>query len=59
MEVGDDGRGFDASSLEQRRSEGHVGLAALRGLVRDAGGTFAIESEPGDGTVLRVEVPLG
>ncbi len=41
-----------------RARAGHVGLKALRGLVADAGGTLEVDSAPGRGTTVRVEVPL-
>jgi two-component system, NarL family, sensor kinase len=50
----DDGRGFVP---ETARKEGHLGLALLDDLVRDAGGAFEVRSAPGEGTELRVEVP--
>jgi signal transduction histidine kinase len=58
LEVSDDGRGFSAEDLDQRRRDGHVGLSLLRDLVADAGGTLHVESRPGDGTDVAVEVPL-
>ena len=58
LEVADDGRGYRAEELAARTAEGHVGLATLRGLVHDLGGTLDARSEPGSGTTLRVEVPL-
>ena len=54
----DDGRGMRDDELAARVGEGHVGLLALRGLVQDAGGTMQIDTSPGRGTTLRVEVPL-
>lgn len=51
----DDGRGFVP---EAARREGHLGLALLEDLVRDAGGSFEVRSAPGEGTELRVEVPI-
>ena len=59
VEVADDGAGFDLDILQARVAEGHLGLKGLEGVVRDAGGAFAVESEPGRGTTLRVEVPVG
>lgn len=58
-EVTDDGEGFDPSVLAERQSSGHFGLAALRGLVADAGGTLVVRSEPSRGTTLRVRLPVG
>ena len=56
--VTDDGRGFDAGAVATAREAGHLGIAALRGLVTDAGGTLTLAGTPGEGTMLRVEVPL-
>jgi signal transduction histidine kinase len=57
LEIDDDGRGFSAEDLESRRRDGHVGLSLLRDLVADAGGSLHVESEPGRGTQVAVEVP--
>lgn len=57
LEVVDDGAGFDAGAGDPIAS-GHVGLKALAGLVADAGGTLTVDSQPGAGATLRVEVPL-
>lgn len=56
LEVIDNGRGFDPADLEHRRVEGHVGLAALRGMVEDSGGTLTIKSSHAAGTTVHVEV---
>jgi two-component system NarL family sensor kinase len=58
LQVTDDGRGFDQATLAAREAGGHVGLKALRGLVNDGGGTVRIDSKPGAGTTVAVEVPL-
>ena len=55
--VEDDGAGFSPRDLERRRTEGHVGLSLLSGLVADAGGTLEVDSKPGEGTRLTAEVP--
>lgn len=57
LRVADDGRGFDGSQLAQRREQGHMGLAMLRDLARSAGGALTISSQPGQGTVVELEVP--
>ena len=54
----DDGRGFDTGAVATASDSGHLGIAALRGLVTDAGGTLTLAGTPGEGTMLRVEVPL-
>lgn len=58
VEVVDNGVGFDPAILDVKAADGHLGLRGLDGLVRDAGGTVAIDSSPGSGTTLRVEVPI-
>jgi signal transduction histidine kinase len=52
--VADDGRGFDPAA----RHEGH-GLASLRQRAAALGGRCRIESAPGQGTRIEVELPLG
>lgn len=56
LEVVDDGRGFDPTA---GAAEGHFGLRTLESLVRESGGTLEVESAPGEGTTLRMEVPAG
>ena len=58
LTVGDDGRGFAESELDARRRQGHVGLRLLTGLVADAGGTLDVESAPGRGTRLVLQLPV-
>jgi len=55
--VADDGIGFTAASLAERRAGGHLGLELLAELAADAGGQLELESEPGTGTTLRLRVP--
>jgi signal transduction histidine kinase len=52
--VEDDGRGFDPAAAE--RGE-RLGLAVMRERVENLGGTLLIESAPGRGTTVVVEVP--
>jgi signal transduction histidine kinase len=51
--VRDNGRGFDA----HQRSTG-FGLVGMRERVALVGGTFELDSTPGDGTVLRATIPV-
>lgn len=55
MVVTDNGRGFD---VKLKASTGY-GLANIRKRVEDCGGTLQITSTIGEGTTLRIEVPLG
>ena len=57
LSVADDGTGFDHRRALEAAQEGHFGLRLLRDQVSDAGGTFEIDSRPGEGTRVSVEVP--
>lgn len=56
--VDDDGRGFSTATLDERASDGHVGLRSVAGLVADLGGTLAVRSAPGEGTRVEVSIPI-
>jgi len=53
METSDDGRGFDASQV----GEGHFGLRGMQRRVEMMGGRFHLETSPGCGTRVTVELP--
>lgn len=53
--IEDDGQGF---ALQQAASSGRLGLYGMRERAELLDGTFTIESEPGQGTSIFVEVPL-
>jgi signal transduction histidine kinase len=55
MEVCDDGVGFDTTAS----FPGHLGLHSMRERITALGGTFQIESTPGQGTTIRAHVPAG
>ena len=57
LEVVDDGRGFDVTTGESL--EGHFGIRGMRERSRRMGGVIAIESRPGEGTTVRMQVPSG
>lgn len=60
LEVMDDGRGFTPPLLvgpQATERVEHIGLRGMRERVSLAGGTFAVESTPGLGTRIVVEVP--
>jgi signal transduction histidine kinase len=54
--VRDAGPGFDPEQVRPDRGR-HVGLGLLRERARLSGGTLRIESQPGDGSVLTLELP--
>jgi len=55
MEIKDDGCGFDSSGPGK---SGHYGLVGMRERARLAGGTLDIQSKPGEGTTLKLRLPL-
>jgi signal transduction histidine kinase len=59
LEIGDDGRGFDAQAYFRTpsRSAG-LGLIGMRERVAHFGGVFRVTSRPGSGTRLFVSVPI-
>jgi signal transduction histidine kinase len=56
VEVSDDGCGFDSKRLRRNGNSG-FGLANIRERARALGGSAGIESEPGGGTRVIVELP--
>lgn len=58
LDVRDDGRGFDPSAPIVPSQSGGYGLNAMRARTEETGGRFAVESAPGEGTTVQVEIPL-
>ena len=59
LAVEDDGRGFDESAMQARkRTERGLGLVSMKERSEHFGGTFRIQSMPGKGTRVEVEIPL-
>jgi signal transduction histidine kinase len=56
LTVRDDGRGFDPGAPEHRSRR--LGLTSMEERARALGGTLAIESRPGAGATIRLEVGL-
>jgi signal transduction histidine kinase len=56
LEVADDGVGIDSIACGRAAQTGHLGLAAVRRRVEDAGGRFEIARGPDRGTRSRVSV---
>jgi PAS domain S-box-containing protein len=54
MEIKDNGRGFDASDTTKST---RLGVLGMRERIEMIGGTFSIESAPGQPTTVRVEIP--
>ena len=56
LEVRDDGLGFDAAERAARRGDNHVGLDLMEELVARSGGTLEVQSAPGAGTTVVMEL---
>lgn len=54
-QISDDGCGFDPAGISF--SDGHYGLVGMRERVARIGGTFILQSSPGQGTELRLQIP--
>ncbi len=52
----DDGIGFDPSKLDKRRQA--LGLLSMRERVASVGGSFSLRSQKGEGTRIRLEIPV-
>ena len=55
LEIKDDGQGFDS----QQNFPGHLGLQSMHERAERQGGRFELQSTPGQGTIIRVQMPLG
>ena len=54
LSIKDDGVGFDVGRVRQGR-----GMKTLRSRAEEAGAEFKLNSQPGGGTVMRIQVPAG
>jgi len=57
VSVEDDGKGFDPESLQRAEVHG-FGVRTMRERITKAGGRLEIRSMPGEGTVVRISLPL-
>ena len=61
LTVEDDGKGFDLDEVRERRAqerERGLGVLGMEERARLLGGVMSISSSPGEGTAVRVSVPL-
>jgi PAS domain S-box-containing protein len=58
MEIRDNGRSFPAQEQLNGKTSKRLGLLGMQERVRLVNGEFAIESEPGRGTTVRVDIPF-
>ena len=54
--VSDNGKGIDPEELARARAGGHVGLQLLSELAEQSGGKLTVDSSPGRGTTVTLEI---
>jgi signal transduction histidine kinase len=57
VSIADDGRGIDAEVASAGQRPGHWGLVGMRERAERIGGLLVIDSQPGQGTTVRLAVP--
>lgn len=57
LDISDNGIGFEPAAVNSGADGYHMGLMTMESRVQSAGGTFALESAPGDGTSLAISFP--
>jgi PAS domain S-box-containing protein len=58
MKIADDGKSFQVERTLQAKGNKQLGLLGMRERVEMVGGNFCVESAPGHGTTVRVEIPF-
>ena len=58
MEIKDNGKSFDVQGALHVNGNKRLGLLGMRERVEMVNGTFCVESAPGQGTTIRVEIPF-
>jgi signal transduction histidine kinase len=59
MNIKDDGKSFSVERQLHAKSGKRLGLLGMRERVEMVGGTFGVESAPGQGTTIQVVIPFG
>jgi signal transduction histidine kinase len=58
MEIRDNGKSFDVQYVLLAKGNKHLGVLGMRERVEMVGGTFRIDSDPGQGTLVSAEIPF-
>jgi signal transduction histidine kinase len=58
MRIKDDGKSFDVARALRANGGKHLGLLGMRERLEMVGGTFDLESTPGQGTIVEAQIPL-
>ena len=59
MDIHDNGKSFDAERILRTGKTRRMGLIGMRERVEMIGGKFSVDSSPGNGTTIKVQVPFG
>ena len=59
MEIADNGKSFDVEGTLHARRPKRLGLLSMRERLEMVGGSFSVESAPGEGTTIRAQIPFG
>jgi signal transduction histidine kinase len=59
LQIADDGVGFEQGTDRAQREAGHFGLQLVRDLACEMGATLTVDSTPGSGTVVTLELKEG
>lgn len=59
LDISDDGAGFDPAAIQAGKNGYQLGIATMESRVEAAGGTFALESAPGEGASITISFPTG
>ena len=59
LEIKDNGKAFDVERLLRAKRHRHLGLLGMRERVEMIGGNLRLTSAPGQGTVIRAQIPFG
>lgn len=59
LDVSDNGVGFNPEAIDAGANGYRMGLSTMKSRVESAGGTFALESAPGEGTSITIAFPTG
>jgi len=58
MQIKDNGKSFDVEQIWHARKSQRLGLLGMRERVEMVGGKFSVESAPGKGTAINVQIPF-
>jgi signal transduction histidine kinase len=58
MRIKDDGKSFNVKRALRANGGKHLGLLGMRERLEMVGGTFGLESTPGQGTIVEAQIPL-